>query len=160
MAITLEQINSLRSQIDVTYEEARRALEESNGDMVAAIILLEREGKQTRAAAYGQGQANVNRLSRRFADGVKRAFAWCCSNHFEAKKNEQTVIRLPFLLFLPLLLMSFPCMATLFIIGLFFGFRYYVYDSRGLNQRASEPMSRLADMADQIKREAGGSDPS
>lgn len=45
MAITLEQVERLREKADVTYEQAKAVLEQSGGDLLDALILLERQGK-------------------------------------------------------------------------------------------------------------------
>lgn len=45
MAITLEQVEKLRAKADISYEEAKAALERSHGDMLDALIELERRGK-------------------------------------------------------------------------------------------------------------------
>ncbi|NMC27663.1 MAG: DUF4342 domain-containing protein [Syntrophomonadaceae bacterium] len=45
MAIDLEKIELLKERADVTYEEARDALEKCNGSLVEAIIYLEKSGK-------------------------------------------------------------------------------------------------------------------
>jgi len=49
--ITLEQVEQLRTKADVTYEEARQALEAANGDLLDAVILLELQGKVKPPAA-------------------------------------------------------------------------------------------------------------
>jgi len=38
----LEKLDSIRERLDVTYEEARRALDEAGGDVVEALTSLER----------------------------------------------------------------------------------------------------------------------
>ena len=43
--ITMEQVEKLRTYADVTYEEAKNALERAEGDLLEALILLEKEGK-------------------------------------------------------------------------------------------------------------------
>ena len=45
MAITLEQAEKLREKADVTLEEAKAALEAADGDLLDALIWLERQGK-------------------------------------------------------------------------------------------------------------------
>jgi hypothetical protein len=45
MSVKLEQIDQLRERAHVTYEEAREALESCNGDMVEALVYLERQQK-------------------------------------------------------------------------------------------------------------------
>ena len=43
MSVTLEQVEQLRAHAAVSYEEARRALEACDGDLLDALILLERD---------------------------------------------------------------------------------------------------------------------
>ena len=43
--ITLEQVEKLRAHANVSFEDARDALEKAGGDMLEAIIRLEKEGK-------------------------------------------------------------------------------------------------------------------
>ncbi len=45
MAITLEQVERLREKGGLSYEEARRILEETQGDLLEALIRLERQGR-------------------------------------------------------------------------------------------------------------------
>ena len=52
--ITLEQVEQLRTKADVTYEEARQALEAANGDLLDAVILLELQGKVKPPAAVAR----------------------------------------------------------------------------------------------------------
>ena len=41
----LEMVETLREKANVSYEEAKTALEASNWDLLDAILLLESEGK-------------------------------------------------------------------------------------------------------------------
>ena len=45
MAVTLEQVEKLREKAGLTYEEARRVLEQAGGDLLEALIQLERQGR-------------------------------------------------------------------------------------------------------------------
>ena len=42
MSVNLELIDELRKRANVSYEDARDALEKCNGDMVEALIYLEK----------------------------------------------------------------------------------------------------------------------
>ena len=42
--ITLEQVEKLREKANVSYDEAKAALEAANGDMLEALINLEKQG--------------------------------------------------------------------------------------------------------------------
>ncbi len=41
----IEKVERLRERANVTYEEARAALEMTGGDLLDAIVLLEKQGK-------------------------------------------------------------------------------------------------------------------
>jgi hypothetical protein len=45
MEITIEQVEKLMERADISYEEAKAALEAANGDILEAIIALEKTGK-------------------------------------------------------------------------------------------------------------------
>lgn len=45
MKVTLEQIDELRSRVNVSYEEAKRTLEKNEGDLIKSIIELENKKK-------------------------------------------------------------------------------------------------------------------
>ena len=68
--VTLEMVEKLREKSNVSYDEAKTALEASNGDLLDAIVLLERKGKVAPPASggrystadgnYGEAQAGDN----------------------------------------------------------------------------------------------------
>ncbi|MGV8983017.1 DUF4342 domain-containing protein [Clostridium sp.] len=45
MTINLEQIDELRKRANVSYEDAKSALEESDGDLISALVFLEKQNK-------------------------------------------------------------------------------------------------------------------
>lgn len=45
MSVTLEKIEILREKANVSYAEAKEILEKSNGDVLEAILLLEKDAK-------------------------------------------------------------------------------------------------------------------
>lgn len=49
MSITLQQIDLLRERANVSYEAAKDALEKTNGNIVEALVYLEKEGKTKKA---------------------------------------------------------------------------------------------------------------
>jgi hypothetical protein len=50
---TLEQVEKLREKANVSYDEAKAALEATNGDMLEALIYLEKQGKVSAPAGGG-----------------------------------------------------------------------------------------------------------
>lgn len=53
MVVTLEQVEKLKEKANVSYEEAKAVLERHNGDLLEALIELERRGKAQTAASGG-----------------------------------------------------------------------------------------------------------
>lgn len=45
MSVSLEKIDLLRNRVNTSYEEAKAALEKTNGDLVEALIYFEKENK-------------------------------------------------------------------------------------------------------------------
>jgi len=54
MKVTIEKVDKLVERADVGYEVAKDALERANGDLLDAVILLEREGKLGPGAGHGR----------------------------------------------------------------------------------------------------------
>ena len=68
MAVTLEQVEKLREKSGLSYEQARQLLEQTGGDLLEALIILERQGTlqgwsayySTRPAEAGEPQAGAS----------------------------------------------------------------------------------------------------
>ncbi|MGH4138816.1 DUF4342 domain-containing protein [Clostridium sp.] len=45
MTINLEQIDELRKRANISYEDAKNALEQSGGDLISALVYLEKQNK-------------------------------------------------------------------------------------------------------------------
>lgn len=53
MAVTLDQVEKLREKAEgLTYEEAKALLEQTGGDLLDALILLERQGRTAPGGGY------------------------------------------------------------------------------------------------------------
>ena len=89
MNINLEQIDELRKRSNASYEEAKKALEECNGDMVEALIYLEREHK-TKHNEFKQESEFHN-----FIKAIKRIIKKGNTTKFMIKKNEAVILSLP-----------------------------------------------------------------
>jgi len=61
MKVTLEQIDELRSRVNVSYEEAKHTLEKNDGDLIKSIIELENK-KNSKGIRNGNFTSFTNRL--------------------------------------------------------------------------------------------------
>ncbi len=94
--VTLEQVEKLREKTNISYDEAKAALEKTNGDILEAIINLEKENRIP--APEGGGYYNSRRVQQNsesdyrekefkgesqkddgscFGDLVGKFFKWC-----------------------------------------------------------------------------------
>lgn len=69
--ITLEQVEKLREYADITYDEAKAALESADGDILQALIDLERQGKVK--APQGGGRYNSGSIGLSSTPGQEEA---------------------------------------------------------------------------------------
>ena len=169
-----EKVEKLREKANVSYEEAKAALENSNWDMLDAMIYLEKNGKVFRAGneSYStqREKSTVNPMpeteeneENEFTDALKRFGRWCLkwikrgnTNYFRVTHKGKEVITIPITLLVVLLCFAFWVVLPLLVIGLFFNMRYHF---EGPNVRAvdlNQAMEEAADTAENIKHEFSG----
>ena len=144
-----EKVEKIREKTGVSYEDAKRVLEENNYDMLDAIIALERQGKvsEPKTGSYTAGASkdmeNVQKFElaqRQYEDDCKKnGFKEGCSKvvnffgnlfkksleiNFCVNKDGKSVAGIPLLVLIILLLAFFWITLPLIVIGLFFGFTY------------------------------------
>ena len=153
MEITLEMAERLKQKANVTYAQAKEALEYSGGNMLDALIYLEEKGiiPREEGAYYSTKseappppaaeqplptQRPVQREKakksakppRSGPGGVKRFFhtlrRWLVDNELEIWRKGQPITALPVLILLLLLCCVPQVTIPILILGLFLGFRY------------------------------------
>lgn len=152
MEITLEMVERLREKANVSYAQAKEALEYSGGNLLDALIYLEEKGAIPRAeGAYYSTKSETppppppaEPLPVRLPDkakkqkapkqprsgrgGVRRFFntlrRWLIDNELEIWRRDQPVTALPVLILVLLLCCAFWVTIPVLVLGLFLGFRY------------------------------------
>jgi len=87
--ITLEQIDLIMKRANVTYAEAKEALEECGGDAVEALIFLEKQNK------INQSQSGSQSYGSSLCDGAKSVLKKLNATRFVLRKDTQNIIDLP-----------------------------------------------------------------
>lgn len=150
MEITLEMVERLKEKANVSYAQAKQALEYSGGNLLDALIYLEEKGAipreeqsyfSTRSEtpppapeplpaqlpAKGKKQ-KAPKQPKSGRGGVRRFFTalrrWLVDNELEIWRHDQPVTALPVLILVLLLLCAFWVTALILVLGLFLGFRY------------------------------------
>ena len=85
MAISLELIEKLRERADVSYEEAKAALEKYDGDIVEALIYLEQQNKMKKPL-------QDSKVCSGFLAKAKKLLKTCNETHLVISKNDDKVL--------------------------------------------------------------------
>lgn len=178
--VTIEQVEKLRQYAEISYEEAKVALEKTNGDILEALIQLEQQGKakspegggrfvskteffgeeeKTGAKSKGQSDGSGQKGSS-FGDSVKRFFSWLGKiiqkgnvNVLQVRRHNEDIINLPLTILVLLLLFGFWAIIPIMIIGLFFSFTYSFEGPDIGNEKVNKVMDDVAKAAEDIKND-------
>lgn len=153
MEITLELVERLKEKANVTYAQAKEALEYSGGNLLDALIYLEEKGAIPRAeGAYYSTRSeapasspppqeplpvrlpdsgkktNTSSPPRSGRGGARRLFTtlrrWLVDNELEIWRKDQPITALPVLILVLLLCCAPWVTIPILVLGLFLGFRY------------------------------------
>lgn len=175
MNITLEQVGKLKDFADVSFADAKAALEACDGDLLDALVWLEQEGKipSSGTASYstredsgdtapaGQTAAQteehhrkMKREARRFGQKCKR---WLIDNRLEAYHSKSgREFQVPVGVALVLLIMAFWMVPVLLILGFVLGWRYRLagpdLDREDVNQVMENINNTAGDVVTSVKK--------
>ena len=167
----MEKVERLREKANVTYEEAKAALEEAGGDLLDAIVLLERQGKvrepaQSTFSTEYEEQTDYIKVRDKVEEQEKsapsmgrtigRAFRglirFIKQTTFIVTKGEDVVFTMPTLIFAILLFFFWEVLAPVMVIALFFGVRYS-FEGEEEAEKANSILNKAGDFAQDVKSE-------
>lgn len=85
--INLENIDKIVERTGVSYEKAKEALEKTNNDVIAAIILIENDNPRV--------DEQIKVKSKVIIDVIKEILNEGTATHIKIKKKNKTVVDLP-----------------------------------------------------------------
>ena len=153
MAVTLEQVERLREKADISYEEAKALLKQTGGDLLDALILLERQGRVDRRGGGfystqpgaasgdagaapgdappggGEGRCTASGADwrgrlREIWDTLLNVLRHSTANQMEVWRRGRLLTSVPVLILVILLIVAFWITIPLLILGLVMGCRY------------------------------------
>lgn len=166
-----EKVEKLRERANVSYEEAKQALENSNWDILDAMIYLEQSGRvrgpeqssyTTQAEKSKIDIDDEKECKSSFSDNMRRFGNWLSDmfdkgnkNSFCVEKDNREIFRMPITLLVVLLIFAFWVVVPLLIVGLFFNMRYQFVgpDIRVVDIDLNKAMDGAAEAAENIKNE-------
>ena len=175
---TLEQVEKLRTMTNISYDEAKIALDATNGDLLEAIIYLEKQGKVSTPTGGGYyssektadtGSETYNKIGwekqtknsggKGFISLMKKFGRFCLkmirkgnANNFEVLMGGEIKATVPVTAFALLLVFAPWITIPLVIIGLFFGFRYRFTGPDCSGNTVNDAMNSAADAAINLKK--------
>ena len=133
-----EKVEKLRQRANVSYEEAKEALRNSNGDLLDAMIYLEKQGKVNGPAqsSYStqyeaqpgyrsvENTENCGAPKKTFKEKMKELFVKSNENHFTVNHNGNTIIDIPVWALILIAVVAWYALIVAVVIGLFAGCRF------------------------------------
>ncbi len=179
--VTLEQVTKLREYANISFEEAKAALEATNGDILEAIVNLEKQNRikgpegggsysteQPKTAPANDsgsktGDESAHAQGASFGELVGRFFRWCGRvihkgniNSLEVLRGKENIMSIPVTVLVLLLILAFWIVIPLMIIGLFFDYRYRFIGPDLGKENVNRAMDSVAEAADNFKHEVKG----
>ncbi len=167
-----EKVDKLRERANVSYEEAKDALERSNEDILDAMILLEREGKTRKEGGecystndivnsrFSQDDTNydekkarrerVRETGRSFGDKVKALFKKSLENYLVIEHHGEKIIKMPVLAMILILVFAWYAALIAIVISLFCDCKYS-FTGEGNLKTANDVCEKAGDLANQVK---------
>lgn len=162
MNITLEKIDSLRERANVSYAEAKEALEQNEGNMIDAIIYLEQENK----TVYDRAKREEHRSRERVRQTARKEKCKTNADDFVeiSKKvvnslNETRVVmynddRVVFDISATIALIAtaflFPFTASVFVLGLLLGNRFKIVRKDKKSDALNSVLNKAADLTKNV----------
>lgn len=167
-----EKVEKLRQRANVTYEEARDALKACDGDVLDAMVYLEKEGKvdspenstfntnYEEQTQYQDVQGTVDEQEKENSKTFGQKFKHLCSiviaklrdNYIKVTRHEDEIIKLPLWALVIILLFAWQIVLVAFIISLFLDCHYTIEGKDKMNV-ANEAMNKAEEAAEYVKNE-------
>lgn len=166
----LKLIDKLKDKANISYEEAKEALENSNWDILDAFLYLEEKGRvekpsvsifYTNEVGYSEKSGEIVKIEEtkyKTNNSYQGVFEVICkyidtyNNIFlEIKKKDRLILKLPLTVVIVLLLFMFWIIIPLTIVGLFFDIKLYVYSKRVNTDKANRVLSDISEGAKIVK---------
>ena len=177
----LEKAEKLREKANVSFSEAKEALDKTSGDILDALIYLENQGKVTvpagggyysgsgladshvKAAAAGgfagSAAGSSGGSGETFSDLLKRLGKFCLklinkgsTNFLEASKGDELLFSCPVIVLVILLIFFFWITLPVLVISMFCGFRYRFSGAELGKDAINEIMDGANNVVDDVKK--------
>lgn len=140
MSVSLEKIDMLMERANISYKEAKEALEVHNGDMVEALIHLEASQKTTgqKQNQYKKRPQNHQAPKNDFFEDAGRFFQKMHKTSFIIGKKGHRLLDIPLTIAAVVTLFTLPFSFFFLILPYFFGYKIVLVDPNGKKMKIDE----------------------
>ena len=161
---TFEKVEKLREKANVTFEEAKAALDEANGDLLDAMILLEKQGKaEERKESYSTKESaelmvvdepasKEKKRGNAFTDKLKVLWHKSCENYFVIEREDKVMLNIPIWAFIVILAFTWHVTLIAMVVALFFGCKYS-FKGAAQMKTANDVCDKVSEAAEKVKEE-------
>ena len=165
-----EKVEKLRQRADVSYEDAKKALEAANGDLLDAMIYLEKEGKTANTMNNGEivvssvvvdgeekksHKKSSSENGEKFKEFCKTSWKKGNENFFVVTHKSNVIIKIPVWAMIVLLSFTFHITLPVMLVSLFFGVRYSFMGEADF-ETLNKAMDKAGEYVDNVKEEFSG----
>lgn len=156
-----QTVEKLREKANISYEQAKEALEKSNWDLLEALVYLENKGvplgrpkreqqAEMRQARRSDTARTFSRVGRTIAAIIEKG------NRFTVtvKRDGRHVFGIPLTAFVLLLVFMFWWVVPAMVIGLFFRFQYSLSTPEREVEGVNRVMEKASEIADNLRQKA------
>lgn len=144
MSVRLENIDELRRRANVSYEDAKEALEKCNDDIVEALVYLEKQNK------IKPNQNTSEKCS--FWSKVKAVIRKGNNTKFIIRKKDNVVVSMPVTAAVIIGLLAFHITAIVLIILLLTGHRIKFEGKNGECKQVNDILDKVSNSVDSVKK--------
>jgi len=174
----IEKVEKLCEKTNVSFAEAKNALDNCKGDVLDALIYLEKQGKtatpegggfysgakssskkENNSKSYDNYTNSDNGSSESFSDLMVRFGRFCTklfhkslNNYLEASRNGVHLFSIPILIVVLLLCISFWITPIVFVVTLFCGFRYRFTGEDLGKESVNSVMDSATEVVEDVKK--------
>lgn len=142
MTFTLDQIDELKKRANVSYGDAKEALEQCNGDLLDAVIYLEQQNK-----IKPEPKSDCSILNK-FKNLLKKAN----NTRFVMKKKDRTVLDLSVTVSIIMGAFASYIVIPVLLLALFTGHRMKFEGKNGEDIKVNEALSKISNAVDSAKK--------
>ena len=143
MSISLELIEQVRAKANVSYAEAKEALEQGNEDVLEALIYLEKQDK-IKAPPHATCHKNG------FGATVKRLVKTSNETKFVVSKKGNTVINLPLTIAIIVAAVAAPLTAAGLVVAVFTNHKLRLEKPDGGDMKINKTLDDISTAASKV----------